>query len=65
MIIGTCGHELKGLGCNIAVKSYTRQYEKAIDYMVVCKECKKMYEKDGLLINNKKEMEQYLHENMY
>jgi len=55
MMIATCGHEItnewfdrhKG---EIAIKNVDRYGETCIDYMIVCPECLKEYEKSGLII---------------
>ena len=69
MIIGSCGHEFThidndGMGYNVVVKDYCFEGG-CVSYKCVCKSCKEMYKNNNTLINNKKEMEEYLDEDLH
>ena len=58
MIIGTCGHELTEYG-GITIKDYFNG-ERCTVYCCVCPECKKLYEEDGIILNNETEEQEWM-----
>lgn len=63
MIIASCGHTLKDdedLGKLIAVKSYSREGKRAVDYPCVCDKCLQEYEKDNLRLTSREQEDAWL-----
>jgi hypothetical protein len=59
MIIGTCGHRIdrtnkNSLGFPIAIKDYDKEGNEVISFLIVCKDCLKWYQKENLIIKEKK-----------
>ena len=65
MIIGTCGHQLdpkwheSGRGA-IRVRSHDREWNKSVDYIMVCPQCKGWYENEGLTLHTEEEVNEWL-----
>lgn len=54
-IIATCGHPIsieEMSDCGICIKSQNRDGSPCLDYLCVCPECKKRYEKTKLIVKN-------------
>lgn len=62
MITLSCGHRVDSFdeGHDVALKRYTREWEKAVSYGVVCAECLKMYEKAGEVLHTDDEIDEWL-----
>lgn len=60
-IIATCGHEIKNFkGKMVWVALTDREFNHAIDYMTLCNKCKKMYDKNGILLKTSKQKKDWL-----
>ena len=65
-VIGTCGHELRGVDDNmLTIKDHFNDYDewkikRCIAYVCVCDWCAKRYEKDGIVLHNAQEEKEWL-----
>jgi len=64
-IQATCGHvlskEIDGeFGFNITIKDHQKNFDKTVSYPIVCKKCLRRYKKLDLLLENEKEINNWL-----
>jgi hypothetical protein len=62
MITLTCGHNVWDFddSYSVCMKEYDRENKKVLAFKSVCFECKEFYKKEGLLLNNTKEEQDWL-----
>lgn len=61
MIIATCGHEVDGDRIyDVALKGYTLEDERCIDYVTLCDKCYTMYKTDEQVLYNSYEESRWL-----
>ena len=59
MQIMTCGHEQE-MGETVAVKSFTKDGSRAVDFPTLCRECLNRYEKDKQILQTEQDQDNWL-----
>lgn len=51
-VVATCGHEVDEVDdlIDAALQGYTREDQRCIDYVTLCRECYTMYKTDGIVL---------------
>ncbi|MCP3683166.1 MAG: hypothetical protein GY861_10785 [bacterium] len=61
-VVYSCGHSDRGVfkGVDVAIKSFDRECNRAIEYQCVCPFCALIYEKDKMILESKKDEHEWM-----
>lgn len=59
-MIGTCGHEIYNFDYQLSIMEYDAEANRVISYVIVCLNCKNLYEKWGIVLHNEQEQSDWL-----